>query len=296
MKAPKVSVCIPVFNPGPFLTEAIDSVLAQSFADFELLVVDDASTQPVEAVVSRYNDPRLRFEKNPHNLGLAGNWNRCLALAGGEYITIFHQDDLMRRDNLAAKVALLDSYPSVGLVHSNIETIDAAGTVTGGHWAVQPSEAPVMPGRQCFEQLALRGNFISCPSVMVRSACYETLGRFDARLPFSCDMEMWMRIASRYDVGYLPAQLVASRVHPSQETQRFSGEGREIREVQKALEIAFTEHAPAGISPDLRRAAHRNLVAWAYRIGRWKLGQRRWRAAFGYLAAGGEALLGAWNR
>lgn len=290
---PKVSVCVPVFNPGSFLKDAIESVLAQSFTDFELVIVDDASTQAIDATLAGFDDARLRCEKNPHNLGLVGNWNRCLALAQGEFITLFHQDDLMRPKNLAAKVALLDGHPGMGLVHSNIETIDATGAVVGGHWAAQPSEAPMMPGRQCFEQLATRGNFISCPSVMFRTACYQTLGGFDARLPFSCDMEMWMRIAVRYDVGYLPAPLVANRVHPRQETQRFSGAGREIREVRRALNIAFTEYAPAEMSLTLKRAARHNLVTWAYRMGRWKLAQHRWRAALGYLAAGGEALLGA---
>ena len=291
MKGPRVSVCIPVFNPGNFLGAAIESVLAQSFADFELLVVDDASTQPVASVVGRFDDPRLLFEENPSNLGLVGNWNRCLALAQGEYITIFHQDDLMRPDNLAAKVELLDNYPQIGLVHSNIDTIDAAGAVTGGHWAIQPSHAPVTAGWWCFEQLALRGNFISCPSVVVRTSCYRALGGFDTRLPFTCDLEMWLRIASRHDVGYLSTPLIGNRQHPNQETKRFSGAGREIREVQRALDIAFSEYPPVGISHQLQRSAYRNLLAWAYRMGRWKLGQRHWRAAFGYFRAGGNVLL-----
>lgn len=293
MQTPKVSVCIPVFNPGSFLRDAIGSVLTQSFTDFELVVVDDASTQPVDITIASYHDPRLQFEKNSHNLGLVGNWNRCLALAQGEYATIFHQDDLMRPDNLAAKVALLDSHPGVGLVHSDIETIDATGAVTGGHWTTQPSEALVTSGQECFKRLATYGNFISCPSVMARAACYQTLGGFDARLPFSCDMEMWMRIASRYDVGYLAAPLIANRTHANQETQRFSGAGREIREVRRALDIALSEYLPAGVSHGLKRAAHRNLIIWAYRMGRWKLGQRHWRAALGYFWAGGEALLNA---
>ncbi len=95
-----------------------------------------------------------------------------------------------------------------------------------------------------------------------------------------------MRIASRYDVGYLAAPLVANRVHRSQETQRFSGAGREIREVRRALKSPSHEHAPAEMSPYLERSARRNLVTWAYRMGRWKLGQRRWRAALGYFCAG----------
>jgi glycosyltransferase involved in cell wall biosynthesis len=286
----KISVCIPVFNPGPFLKDAIDSVLAQSFVDFELVIVDDASTQPVGATVARYNDPRVRFERNSRNLGLVSNWNRCLTLARGAYITIFHQDDLMLEENLAAKVALLDAYKGVGLVHSNIETIDVAGTVTGGHWAARPSTALITPGLLCYQELALHGNFISCPSVMARAECYEPLGGFDARLPLTCDMEMWMRIASSHDVGYLATPLIANRVHNDQATQRFSGSGREIHEVQKALHIAFSRHALAGISSKLKRQAHLNLAAWAWRMGYWRLGQGCWRDASGYFLAGLGAL------
>ena len=290
---PKVSVCVPAYNPGPYLRPALQSILAQDYHDFEVIVVDDCSTDPVRGIVGELADPRISFQRNPRNLGLVGNWNRCLALAGGEYVAIFHQDDLMRPGNLAAKAAMLDANPGVGFVYSNIETIDADGRITGGHWLPQPPADAVEPGRACFERLALNGNFIACPTVMARATCYQKLGGFDPRLPFTCDLEMWMRIASRYDVGYLAARLVAVRVHPSQETQRFSGAGREIHAVRRALAIAFAAHAPAGISPGLRRSARRNLAAWACRMARWKLGQRQWLPAFGYLRAGGEALLAA---
>lgn len=104
-----------------------------------------------------------------------------------------------------------------------------------------------------------------------------------------------MRIANRYDIGYLSEPLIGNRVHPAQETQRFSGSGREIREVRRALKIAFAEHAPAEMPVALKRSARRNLVTWAYRMGRWKFGQRHWRPALGYFLAGGEALLRTWG-
>lgn len=293
---PKVSVCVPAYNPGAYLYPALESILAQDCDDFEVVVVDDYSTDPIQGAVAELADPRISLYRNPRNLGLVGNWNRCLALAGGEYITIFHQDDLMRPGNLAAKAAMLDATPGAGLVYSNIETIDSAGEVTGGHWAPQLPKDAIESGRDCFRRLALTGNFIACPTVMVRASCYRELGLFDPRLPFTCDLEMWMRIASRYDVGYLAAQSVAVRVHAGQETQRFSGAGREIREVRRALDIALAEHAPAGVSPGLRRSARRNLAAWAYRMARWKLIQRQWLPAFGYLRAGGESLLAAMTR
>ncbi len=290
---PKVSVCVPVYNPGPYLRPALESVLAQDFDDFEVVVVDDCSIEPVHEIVKGLGNQRISLHTNPHNLGLVGNWNRCLALAQGEYVTIFHQDDLMRQGNLAAKSAMLNAYPDVGLVYSNIETINGGGTVIGGHWLPQLAVDAIEPGQQCFARLALTGNFIACPSVMVRARCYQELGGFDPRLPFTCDLEMWMRIASHYDVGYLSAPLVAIRAHAGQETQRFSGAGREIREVHKALNIVFREHAVPKVSPSLRRGACRNLVTWAYRMGRWKLSQHQWRAALGYFAAGAKALLPA---
>lgn len=289
----RVSVCVPTYNGAQFIAEAVQSILSQAYPDFELIVSDDCSSDDTRAILATIQDSRVRVVENERRLGLVGNWNRCLGLASGEYVTIFHQDDLMRPDNLIDKAATLDAHPNVGLVYSNIETIDADGTISGGHWLPQPRFDAIEPGQACFERLALTGNFIACPTVVLRVSCYQELGGFDTRLPFTCDLEMWMRIAGRYDVGYLAAPLVANRVHAGQETRRFSGAGREIREVRRALDIALAEHAPAGISHGLKRSACRNLASWSYRMGRWKLGERHWRAALGYFSAGGEALLGA---
>lgn len=287
----RVSVCVPTYNGERFIEKALRSILCQTNSDFELIISDDASTDDTLKIIKEIHDPRMQISVNSKRLGLVGNWNRCLELASGEYITIFHQDDLMRRGNLAAKINMLDENPGVGFVYSNIEIIDTDGIITGGHWLPQLQVNTIESGLACFERLALVGNFISCPTVMVRARCYKELGGYDPRLPFTCDMEMWMRIASRYDVGYLVAPLIANRVHASQETQRFNGRGQEIREVRRALDIAFAEFAPEGVSGALKRAAHRNLVAWAYRMGRWRLSQHQWRAALGYLWMGTETVL-----
>lgn len=269
---PKVSVCIPVFNPGPFLTEAIDSVLAQSFADFELLVVDDASTQPVEAAVSRYNDPRLQFKKNPHNLGLVGNWNRCLALAGGEYITIFHQDDVMTPSNLAAKARMLDTHARVGFVYSNVDRWNAVGDRIGSYPIRQPAEDAILPGFQLFEMVARLGNPVACPAVIARSECYQKLGFFDLRLPFATDLEMWLRLAAHYDIGYIAAPLVSIRVHSQQETSRFSSTGKDYQDVLAALDSIFARNLPADCARHARQAYH-TLAMQSQGMARWKLRQ-----------------------
>jgi len=269
---PKVSVCIPVYNAGDFLRPAIASILAQDFKDFELIVVDDCSTQPTEAVVVEFDDARLRFQRNSHNLGLVGNWNRCLELAQGEYVTVFHQDDIMRPSNLSRKVSTLDINSTVGYVYSNIQQIDETGQVIGGHWLPQPKVDLILPGQAIFKMVAAVGNPISCPSVVARAECYERLGTFDRRLSFAVDLEMWMRIAKHYDVGYLARSLVAQRVHPRQETSRFAGTGRDYLDVLRGLDIVSSSHLSPNYAGYVRRA-YQSLARRAVRMARWKLGQ-----------------------
>src|SRR6185369_11714393 len=117
----KVSVCIPTYNYAAYLAETIESILAQNFADFELLIIDDNSTDDTRAVVEPYaqQDPRIRFSVNPKNLGMVQNWNHCLAQARGEYIKYVFGDDLLASpDTLGRMVGLLDDDGAVSLVCS----------------------------------------------------------------------------------------------------------------------------------------------------------------------------------
>ncbi len=269
---PKVSVCIPVYNPGPFLVDAIGSVLAQSFEEFELWVVDDGSTQPVEPLIAGFTDSRLRFKKNRRNLGLVGNWNCCVQLAQGRYIAIFHQDDIMHPDNLRTKVEALDANPGAGFVYSDIWRIDDTGKIIGGHWITQPNTDSVFSGKQMYGMIAASGNPISCPSVVVRQECYQHLGLFDARLPFTADLEMWMRIAAHYDVLYLAKPLIYQRVHSAQATARFQGTGRDYSDVLRALDIVRSRALPLEVLPAVT-SAYKTLSSHAVQMARWKMRQ-----------------------
>jgi glycosyltransferase involved in cell wall biosynthesis len=270
---PKVSVCIPVFNPGDYLQGAIESVLRQSFSDFELVIVDDASSQPIEVMVSSFRDRRLQFERNLRNLGLVENWNRCLELATGDYVTIFHQDDLMHPQNLCKKVAALDANPHVGFAYSNIRRIDVEGRVMGGHWIPQPENDAVFSAEQVFMMIATSGNPISCPSVVVRQQCYRELGKFDKRLPYAVDLEMWMRIAVHFGVLYLADPLIDQRVHGGQETARFQGTGRDYEDVLRAFDIVRSQNSDTLPSNLLvyMAGAYRTLSNQALQMARWKL-------------------------
>lgn len=240
---PRVSVCIPTYNGAAYLRSAIQSVLAQTFTDFELVIIDDNSSDNTEAITQSFADPRVRFTKNVQRQGLAGNWNRCIEEASGELVCIFHQDDVMMPDNLAEKVRAFEAHPSVGLVYSSVHQIGANDELYSEWWYFkpEPDEHGFHKGRDYFAKLIKGVNVICCPSVMVRKECYDRLGKFDARLPFTADWEMWLRLMLFYDVVYLTQPLIKYRRHPAMETFNFQGLD-DLRQQYQAKWIALNRY------------------------------------------------------
>jgi GT2 family glycosyltransferase/tetratricopeptide (TPR) repeat protein len=238
--APRLSVCIPFYNGNKYLVEAIRSVLEQSYRDFELLVVNDCSEQDPAPILARFNDARMKLHRNEIRLGLAGNWNRCVDLARGELICVFHQDDVMRPENLRRKVEMLDRHAGAGLVYSDARVVEADLTVRQDGWftPTRPAVEGLIPGHEFFAKLIAGDNLVCCPSVMIRRACFDQLGQFDPELPYTTDWEMWLRVALDFDVVYLPEPLLDYRVHESNETHRFKGP-KEIAEIYRAKKLAL---------------------------------------------------------
>lgn len=238
--AAKVSVCIPTYNGAKYLAEAIASVLNQTLTDFELIIVDDCSTDGTEAVARSFTDERIKHFKNPVRLGLVGNWNRCVELARGQYVSVFHHDDVMMPENLEEKVQLLDKNPTVGMVHSNVHQIGAGGELISECWYFkpEPEDEGVHEGLEYLRRLLTGVNIVCCPGVVVRREIFETLAGFDGRLPFTADWEMWMRIAAFHDVGYLVKALVRYRRHEANETWKFLG-AKELEHAYRAKMLAL---------------------------------------------------------
>lgn len=218
-----VSVCIPTCNRAQLLREAIDSVLNQTFPDFELIVSDNASSDNTRSAVHSFRDPRIRYVGHEVNIGPVGNFNHCLALAKGAYVTLFHDDDRMLPENLQRKVRALEKHPRAGLVHSAFQVIDGQGNVMerpnspGKPAPVDTVEA----GRDFLVRSLLRGNKVNPPSVMLRRECYSLLGGFTDRVSFTTDYEYWMRIALDYDVVFLATPLLQYREHANWGTSRY---------------------------------------------------------------------------
>lgn len=213
IRNPKLSVCIPTCNRPKLFKQAIESVLAQSFSDYELIVSDNASDDTTAAVITSLKDSRIVHLRKEKRVGLVENWNSCLKAAKGPYITIFHDDDLMLPDNLSSKVGVLDRHRQMGLVHSNFNIIDEKGFTTKKAAHFINSQDFVENGLSFLRKSLLGFNPVNPPSAMIRKECFERLGGFSKKLQFTTDWEYWMRISMHYDVGFLAAPFIGYRMY-----------------------------------------------------------------------------------
>ena len=218
--SPKVSICIPTYRYGRFIAQAIDSVLAQDYENFELLIIDDASPDNTQQVVEPYLalDARIRFEVNSTNRGMVPNWNYCLEQARGEYVKFLFADDFLSSVNaLSSMVELLDRDASLSLIFSARNFVDEGGI---SFRLARPFgvNACRMSGEKLIKySLARMNNPIGEPStVMFRKK--QGMRGFDSRYQQLVDLEMWLHLLEQGDAYYLPEPLSSFRVHGAQQT------------------------------------------------------------------------------
>jgi glycosyltransferase involved in cell wall biosynthesis len=221
MNNPRVTVCIPAYNCAAFLSEAIESVLCQNFTDFELLIMDDASSDSTREIISRYagRDSRITARYHPKNLGMVEHWNTCLGAVRGEYVRFLFGDDfLVSRDALGIMVARLDADPKISLVASARNIVDDRSRVL----AIKSFFSETTSGRgsdvitRC---LLEQKNLVGEPSVvMFRSS--QALRGFDSRYLQFVDLEMWFYLLEQGLFAYIDEPLSAFRVHSGQQTRK----------------------------------------------------------------------------
>jgi glycosyltransferase involved in cell wall biosynthesis len=200
---PTVTVLMAVHDGERHLRESIESILGQTFRDFELLVVDDASTDGTAAVLAGYDDPRIRTIRNPENLGLTRSLNRGLEQARGRLVARQDADDVSEPRRLERQVAFLEANPDVPLVASAYVRIDDSGAGVG------PRPVPCDP-RSIRRRLLLLNAFAHS-SVVFRREAVEALGGYREEFPFAQDYDLWSRLARTAPLGALPEPLVRYR-------------------------------------------------------------------------------------
>ena len=215
-ESPRVSVVMAAFNAAPFLRDAIDSILGQTFTDFEFIIVDDGSTDGTAEIIESYTDPRIRLIRNPGNLGLVASLNRGLAAARGEYIARMDADDESLSGRLEAQVRFLDTHPEIGLCGTHVQTFGARNEF----WTFECD-----PKRLRCHLLFSTG--ISHPSVMFRRRLVEAHGlTYDPAYPRAQDYDLWVRFAGVTALANLPDVLLRYRLHENS----LSGTDRSVQD------------------------------------------------------------------
>lgn len=212
---PKVSVIIPTYNCAHYIGNAIESVLRQTFTDYEIIVVDDGSTDNTREVVEKFvaqHPSRVRYLYQPHQERAVAR-NQGIQAATGEYIAFLDADDEWLPHKLALQVPILDQYPKVGLVHSKVVFMDRDGRKIGS-----PPHRETPNGFVLKELLC--GNFIWCLTVLCRRQCFDECGWFDTDTIPAEDWDMWVRIAARYALHYIPEVLARYRLTPDPDGAR----------------------------------------------------------------------------
>ncbi|MBW4532801.1 MAG: glycosyltransferase family 2 protein [Pleurocapsa minor HA4230-MV1] len=199
----KVSAIIPAYNAMKYLPESLDSILAQTYPDFEVIIVNDGSTDNLCEWASQLTDPRVKLISQ-ENRGLAGARNTGLNHAQGQYIAYLDADDLWDATKLAKQVEVLEQNSEVGLVYTWVERIDQNGKSLGKPFKIN------LQG-DIWEKLTEK-NVIAPSNAMIRRSCFEKVGMFDASLQaYGEDWDMWLRIAASYSVRVIPETLCSYR-------------------------------------------------------------------------------------
>jgi glycosyltransferase involved in cell wall biosynthesis len=266
-RAPRISVVIPTYNAAATLPETLESVFGQSFTDFEVIVVDDGSTDATPDILAAYED-RIRVLRKVNEGKPAAARNLGVRAARGEFVAFLDADDCWTKDKLERQVAMLDQQPDVGLVYTGDATIDGESRKV----SVNPCY-PEARGR-IYELLTVH-NVMVGSSVVARRRAIEEAGGFDEDLTSIENWDLWIRIARGWAIEYIDEPLTLYRVHSGNRSRNV-----ELRR-SNIFRVLAKHHGAADRTPEGRRRqreayfhAYFNVLGKAY-VGRLEMGPAR---------------------
>ena len=223
LDSPLVCICIPTYNAAATIAATLHSVLTQTYANLKILVIDNQSTDATVDIVKKFDDPRITIYCNLMNIGVTGNFNRCIELATSKYTAIYHADDIYEPEMIATQVAFLESYPHASAVFTEASLIDQTGRITGE--IRQPASLKTKNSLHdfsiVFKALLRHSNFLVCPSVMTSTYVYRQhikVWRGDLFGP-SADLDVWLRMLEQGPIGILPKKLMRHRISNAQQSE-----------------------------------------------------------------------------
>lgn len=240
---PLVSVCIPSYNCEKYIVETIDSIADQTYANIEIIVVDDKSVDRTWDVLQQYERSfversfgerkrLLRVTQNRENLGMAGNWNKCLSLCSGEYIRLLCSDDMLDIDLIRREVRILEHYPQVVLVTTDTQFIDINGVKKGKYRRYR--KKGVVQGEEAVRFSFFTRDYLGAPLAnLFRKSVYEELGGFDNTFSYIIDYDFFVKLYLSGEVYILHRALNCFRIREDSNTGQVLGGGEESAYVKE---------------------------------------------------------------
>lgn len=236
MIKPKVSLCVPVYNTAKYIKEAIDSILNQSYQDFELVIVDNCSTDGTAEILKTYHDSRIKLYRNETTISVPKNWNKCLEYAQGDYVSLYHADDIYYPNIVEEEVAVMDKYPDVGAVFAFADYL---------YMEQIPNREIIMPnifkdiniydGKKTLNMVMRYASFFFCPTVMMRKSIVNIVGGYnDCDYKWVFDLDMWLKLSQKSKLCIINKKLMKYRISSSQGSSGFEASGH--REHYKAVD------------------------------------------------------------
>lgn len=266
---PNVSIVLPSYNYAKYLDERIQSLLNQTYTDFELIIVDDASTDNSVDIINQYaSDPRIKTCFFEQNSGLPyKRWNDGAALAQGKYILFAGADDSCYPTLIERLVEKLDAHPNVGLAYTQSLEIDSEGTVirslierTNDLDKERWQQNYINTGKDEYRYLAIKNSIPNASCVMVRRSQFEQAGGFDENLRLVADWMLWAKILLNSDVAYIAEPLNLFRIHRKTVRSSTRLAGAHIEEYYQVL--AFISQNVELPQSTLDRAYNRLVNRW----------------------------------
>ena len=214
MDVPQITVAMPVYNGEGYVHLAIQSVLDQTYSDFELLIVDNCSTDGTLEVVKAFSDPRIRLHVNTSNLGMVSNWNRSVELATGEYIKFLSHDDLLDTTCLEEQIAgfMRHKQENIGIVTCKKKVINKDGKKVMPGFGLRGQSRTISGSVAIRKSIRSGRNIIGEPSVvLINTSVLKASGPFE--LPeFTPDIKMWFKILQKKDLFFIDKTLASYRI------------------------------------------------------------------------------------
>ena len=243
MNNPLVSICIPTFNSEFFLEETINSLISQTYKNIEIIIGDNGSTDLTLNIIKQFvkKDQRIKYFINEENIGYAKNCNKLISNSTGEFIAIFHSDDIYDISMVEKQVKALTSYPDILGVFTSYFKINSDGEfLQNVHYPLISNETFIKINLDLYLRLVLKhsASCFCCPTSMIRTNVYKMLNGYDEKLKYIEDQDMWARILLNGSLGVINEKLIKYRIHENQESTIYSR--REIDKYSLPLNHIFT--------------------------------------------------------